>query len=202
MTGILIQLAIAEKQPDEVLKWYDYAGRKKSGLGLSDFLVDATEVAEAIKSAHPERAIAIWKETAEEQYRPSADKWVRGSSSLFAKNEKCAHAGWSQAGMGRVPSCLARRKQPPTAVFGGTGPVARWTSAGYRHQIKEPSRAGSVVRQGANMNQKSNLPILLTGATGYIGGRLLRVLENAGHRVRCITRRPGRSNIALGQRRK
>ena len=65
MTGILTQLAIAEKQPDEVLKWYDYAGRKKGGLGLSDFLVNATEVAEAIKSAHPERAIAIWKETAE-----------------------------------------------------------------------------------------------------------------------------------------
>ncbi len=33
-------------------------------------------------------------------------------------------------------------------------------------------------------------PILLTGATGYIGGRLLRVLESAGHRVRCVTRRP------------
>ena len=33
-------------------------------------------------------------------------------------------------------------------------------------------------------------PILLTGATGYIGGRLLHVLQNAGHRVRCITRRP------------
>ncbi len=33
-------------------------------------------------------------------------------------------------------------------------------------------------------------PIFLTGATGYIGGRLLRVLQNAGHRVRCVTRRP------------
>ena len=33
-------------------------------------------------------------------------------------------------------------------------------------------------------------PILLTGATGYIGGRLLHVLQNAGHRVRCMTRRP------------
>ena len=65
MTGILIQLAIAEKKPDEVLKWYDYAGRKKGGLGLYDFLVDTTEVAEAIKSAHPDRAIAIWQETAE-----------------------------------------------------------------------------------------------------------------------------------------
>ena len=33
-------------------------------------------------------------------------------------------------------------------------------------------------------------PILLTGATGYLGGRLLRMLEERGERVRCLTRRP------------
>jgi uncharacterized protein YbjT (DUF2867 family) len=32
--------------------------------------------------------------------------------------------------------------------------------------------------------------ILLTGATGYVGGRLLRLLEERGERVRCLTRRP------------
>lgn len=32
--------------------------------------------------------------------------------------------------------------------------------------------------------------ILLTGATGYIGGRLLKALECGGHRVRCIARQP------------
>lgn len=32
--------------------------------------------------------------------------------------------------------------------------------------------------------------ILLTGATGYIGGRLLRRLEAAGYGVRCLARRP------------
>ena len=32
--------------------------------------------------------------------------------------------------------------------------------------------------------------VLLTGATGYIGGRLLNELEAAGYRVRCLTRRP------------
>jgi len=32
--------------------------------------------------------------------------------------------------------------------------------------------------------------ILLTGATGYIGGRLLKLLEAEGHPVRCLTRRP------------
>jgi len=32
--------------------------------------------------------------------------------------------------------------------------------------------------------------ILLTGATGYVGGRLLQALEHDGHRVRCLARRP------------
>ena len=32
--------------------------------------------------------------------------------------------------------------------------------------------------------------ILLTGASGYIGGRLLRALEARGHDVRCLARRP------------
>ena len=32
--------------------------------------------------------------------------------------------------------------------------------------------------------------MLLTGATGYVGGRLLHLLEERGERVRCLTRRP------------
>ena len=32
--------------------------------------------------------------------------------------------------------------------------------------------------------------ILLTGASGYVGGRLLRTLENKGYHVRCLARRP------------
>jgi uncharacterized protein YbjT (DUF2867 family) len=48
--------------------------------------------------------------------------------------------------------------------------------------------------------------ILLTGATGHIGGRLLRSLQEAGWPVRCLTRRPhellteigGRTEIAKG----
>ena len=38
--------------------------------------------------------------------------------------------------------------------------------------------------------------ILLTGATGYVGGRLLSLLQNLGLCVRCLTRRPD----ALGHR--
>lgn len=32
--------------------------------------------------------------------------------------------------------------------------------------------------------------ILLRGATGHVGDRLLRVLAECGERVRCLTRRP------------
>ena len=34
--------------------------------------------------------------------------------------------------------------------------------------------------------------VLLTGATGYIGGRLLPLLESEGHHVRCLARQPQR----------
>ena len=36
----------------------------------------------------------------------------------------------------------------------------------------------------------TNSRILLTGATGYVGGRLLKVLESGGYSVRCLARRP------------
>jgi uncharacterized protein YbjT (DUF2867 family) len=32
--------------------------------------------------------------------------------------------------------------------------------------------------------------VLLTGASGYVGGRLLRVMEQRGERIRCLARRP------------
>lgn len=32
--------------------------------------------------------------------------------------------------------------------------------------------------------------VLLTGASGYVGGRLLKSLENRGYRLRCLARRP------------
>lgn len=46
------------------------------------------------------------------------------------------------------------------------------------------------------MESQSN--VLLTGATGYIGGRLLPRLEAAGHRVRCMVRHPANMDARVG----
>ena len=44
---------------------------------------------------------------------------------------------------------------------------------------------------GAGRTPDARRPlILLTGATGYVGGRLLAALEEAGRQVRCLARRP------------
>jgi uncharacterized protein YbjT (DUF2867 family) len=40
------------------------------------------------------------------------------------------------------------------------------------------------------MRVSSDRPILLTGASGYVGGRLLRRLEASNRPLRCLTRRP------------
>lgn len=64
MTGILIRLAISENKPEEALKWYDHEHHPKGRSHLLDFSLD-TEVAEAVRSTHPDRAIAIWKIIAE-----------------------------------------------------------------------------------------------------------------------------------------
>lgn len=42
--------------------------------------------------------------------------------------------------------------------------------------------------------------ILLTGATGYVGGRLLPLLENKGYCVRCMTRRPDALRAHVGEK--
>jgi len=41
-------------------------------------------------------------------------------------------------------------------------------------------------------------PVLVTGATGYIGGRLAPRLLEAGYRIRCLVREPANSATGRG----
>ncbi len=64
-TNVLLDLALAEKKPDEVLHWYDISKKSRTGYrgGYSEH--GDERIAEAVKSSHPERAKRIWQEIAE-----------------------------------------------------------------------------------------------------------------------------------------
>ena len=67
--GILIELAISEGQPAEVLRWYD----QRSPARFAPINADA--VADAVAGLYPERAAAIWQQLAEAriaQTKPAA----------------------------------------------------------------------------------------------------------------------------------
>src|SRR3954454_20972570 len=42
----------------------------------------------------------------------------------------------------------------------------------------------------ANLGDENRPPILLTGGSGYVGGRLIPLLEQQGVRCRCLARSP------------
>ena len=56
-------------------------------------------------------------------------------------------------------------------------------ATGSRRVVADPRRSRTYTRRIGEL-------ILLTGASGYVGGRLLRALEERGERVRCLSRRP------------
>ena len=73
MTATLIDIAIAEQRPADVLRWYDQhrpgPGRFMWG-GMAD-----DRIAEAVADTYPDRAITIWKKLAETEIartQPSA----------------------------------------------------------------------------------------------------------------------------------
>ena len=64
MIHLLVEVAIAEKKPTEVLKWYDLKA-PTTHYSWGYMYTPSLDVAQAIKEKYPDRAIAIWKELAE-----------------------------------------------------------------------------------------------------------------------------------------
>jgi uncharacterized Zn finger protein len=66
MTDVLIDIAIEEKRPNDVLKWYDLRRSKKQVFWGGDSYQE-DQIAEAVVDHYPDRALAIWKNVAEKQ---------------------------------------------------------------------------------------------------------------------------------------
>ena len=97
MADKLIAIAILEKKPDQVLHWYDQILRKVFGR----YGVDDDEVAAAVQSHAPERAVDIWNSKAERliaQVKPKAyreaAKYLRKAGLVMEQQKKSKQ--WSQ----------------------------------------------------------------------------------------------------------
>ncbi|MCT8336683.1 hypothetical protein FKB36_04035 [Methanoculleus sp. Afa-1] len=79
----LIEIAIAEEKPDEVLRWYDQWEEVKIDRYLRYNLED--RVADAVADAHPELAIAIWRKKAERLITEVRPRSYEGSLQYLRK---------------------------------------------------------------------------------------------------------------------
>jgi uncharacterized Zn finger protein len=91
MTSVLIDIAIEEKRPNDVLKWYDHKKSKKGVYWYGEGYQD-DQVAEAVADHFPDRAITIWKDIVERQIaltKPKAyeeaARYLRKAQSLLKK---------------------------------------------------------------------------------------------------------------------
>jgi uncharacterized Zn finger protein len=97
LVGNLIDIAILEKKPDQVLKWYDQRSKGRSGwLG-----VDEDTIADAVQAHAPDRAVGIWKNKAERliaQVQPKAYqeavKYLRKAGKVMSTQKQ--QAEWDQ----------------------------------------------------------------------------------------------------------
>ncbi len=61
MFSVLIDIAIHDKDPERVLRWYDeWSGKRSGWLGI-----DEDRIASAIETYAPDRAVAMWRNKAE-----------------------------------------------------------------------------------------------------------------------------------------
>jgi uncharacterized Zn finger protein len=111
LISTLINLAIHEKKPDQVLKWYDQ--RPKGPWGR--LWVDEEAIATAVKAQAPERAVAIWKSQAERliaQIKPAAYqeavKFLKKAGEVMDKQKQ--QAEWDQY-LGSLRQAHARKRR-------------------------------------------------------------------------------------------
>jgi uncharacterized Zn finger protein len=111
LIGNLINIAMLEKKPDQVLKWYDQCSKGDFGwLG-----VDEDAIAIAVQTHAPDRAVAIWKNKAErlialvkpDAYQ-EAVKFLRKAGEVMSKQNK--QALWDQY-LGSLREAHARKRR-------------------------------------------------------------------------------------------
>ncbi|MBI3249655.1 MAG: SWIM zinc finger domain-containing protein [Deltaproteobacteria bacterium] len=85
MIETLIDLAIAEQRPDDVLRWYNQRKPQTASWTWGYGGSDDDKIAQAIVDLHPDRAIAIWKKMAEELIAQANTKSYESAATYLRK---------------------------------------------------------------------------------------------------------------------
>jgi hypothetical protein len=110
-------------------------------------------------------------------------RWPEGSNVSL-------DCGWTRFDRGRMVDHLAE-----------LGPGAKTRpllSLSPLEKSKVPFARGSRQPRVSADGDTVSRVVLVTGATGYVGGRLVPRLLDAGHRVRCLVRDPSASRAGPG----
>ncbi len=100
---VLLQLALEEKRPDDVLRWYDQltAGRRSRSPAWYGIDSRSGQVADAVAATHPDRAIALYQQIIEEHIArtspsayESARPYLRKLRDLLQRQDR--EAEWSR----------------------------------------------------------------------------------------------------------
>ncbi len=91
LVGDLIDIAILEKKPEQVLHWYDRRPKQQFGW----YGIDEDKIASAVREHAPDRAVEIWKHKAEgliAQVKPKAYReaaqYLRKAGDVMSKQNK------------------------------------------------------------------------------------------------------------------
>jgi uncharacterized Zn finger protein len=104
--GLLIELAISEGQPADVLRWYDRRGSARYAQ------INADAVADAIARAYPERAAAIWQELAEARIAQTGPAAYEEAALFLRKLQRVwAEHGKAAAWRGYIEDLRAANKR-------------------------------------------------------------------------------------------
>jgi uncharacterized Zn finger protein len=88
ITTALIDIAIAEKRPEEILRWYDYRRSKKDDFWTwHGYRED--HIAGAVAHQYPDRALTIWKGLAETQIAQTNPSAYETASGYLRKVREC-----------------------------------------------------------------------------------------------------------------
>lgn len=93
--NVLLDLALYEKKPNEVLYWYDLGRNSRGTRGWYGYgSHHADRIAQAVQASHPERAIAIWQSIAEKLIAETKVSSYQSASEYLCKLKPVMAESW------------------------------------------------------------------------------------------------------------